>query len=110
MTYHEASGGIASTSFLSAWPSAADLIPSSYCENRQVRLADFKPTGRLGRYHILRKYEGGMGEVYVCLRDMEEPQPPIALKTFRSKFSFDSVARRAFQRECALWARASLAP
>jgi serine/threonine protein kinase len=51
-----------------------------------------------------------MGDVYVCLRDIEEPQPPVALKTFQPHLQLDPPTRRAFQRECALWARASLAP
>jgi len=82
----------------------------SYYESRQVRLADVCPIGRLGQYRVLSRHRGGMGEVYVCLRDMEGPQPPIALKTFQPHLQFDPPTRRAFRRECALWARASLAP
>lgn len=77
---------------------------------RQLVLADTPTKGRLGDYHIITKYQTKASEVCVCLRDIDIPQPPIALKSFRSELTFDPVARRAFKRECAVWARASIAP
>jgi serine/threonine protein kinase len=106
-------GGQSSSDFVSgmlASISLPKLTFQSYYESRQVRLADVSPIGRLGQYHVLSRRTGGMGEVYVCLRDIEEPQPPVALKTFKPHLQFDPHTRRAFQRECALWARASLSP
>ena len=106
------SGG-SNSDFLSGLFASISLPKStyqSYYESRQVRLADVRPIGRLGQYHVLSRYIGGMGEVYVCLRDIEGPQPPVALNTFQSHLQLDPPTRRAFQRECALWARASLAP
>jgi serine/threonine protein kinase len=71
-----------------------------------------KPTviRQLGDFRVVEIHSGGMGEVFVCLRDQEGPQSPIALKTFLRKFQFDRASRRAFERECALWVRASIAP
>jgi serine/threonine protein kinase len=65
---------------------------------------------KLGDYLVLQVHYGGMSEVFVCLRDQDSLQSPIALKSFSPRFQFDRSARRAFQRECALWVRASIAP
>ena len=71
-----------------------------------------KPTiaRQLGDFRVLEIHSGGMGEIFVCLRDQEGPQSPIALKSFLRKFQFDRASRRAFERECALWVRASIVP
>jgi serine/threonine protein kinase len=106
-------GGESSSDFvggLFASISMPKLTFHSYFESRQVRLTDLRPIGRLGQYHVLSRSRGGMGEVYVCLRDIEGLQPPVALKTFQPHLEFDPPTRRGFRRECALWARASLAP
>jgi len=88
----------------------SSLNASPFYKTRQLVLADTPTKGRLGDYHIIAEYQTPASEVYVCLREMDVPQPPVALKSFRSEFIFDPVARRAFNRECAVWARASIAP
>ena len=88
----------------------SSLGASPFYKTRLLILADTPTKGRLGDYHIISKHQSPASEVYVCLRDIDVPQPPVALKTFRSEFTFDPIARRAFKRECAVWARASLAP
>lgn len=88
----------------------SSLSRSQFHKARPMVLADVPTIGRLGDYHLLAHYQGGMSDVYVCLEDSDAPQPPIAFKTFRQDLQFDAVTRRAFRRECALWARASIAP
>ena len=49
-----------------------------------------------------------MGEIYLCVAT-EGDRLPVALKSFPRRFLFDPAKRRAFQRECAVAIRASLA-
>lgn len=91
----------------------ADLMALSASpgyQTRQLLLTDTPTRGRLGDYHVINKYETRTSEVYVCLQDLDVVQPPLALKSFRPELMFDPVTRRAFKRECAVWARASVAP
>jgi serine/threonine protein kinase len=64
---------------------------------------------QIGHYSIVKVCRGGMGEVYLGFDERDETRRPVALKSVRQEFWFDPIVRRAFQRECALWVRASLA-
>jgi serine/threonine protein kinase len=79
-------------------------------QTRQLLLADTPTRGRLGQYHIIGHFQGGMSDVYLCLQDVDVPQPPLALKTIRAELISDPSSRRAFNRECVIWARASVVP
>ena len=68
--------------------------------------------GRLGaHFQVTGIRRGGWGEVYICTYDNgRSPRTHVALKSFAPRLYYDPVARRAFERECALSIRASLVP
>jgi serine/threonine protein kinase len=57
-------------------------------------------------WHVFAVRRGGMGDVYLCVT-RPGSRMPVALKSYSPRLYFDPVARRAFDRECALWTRLS---
>src|SRR6266536_2874523 len=66
--------------------------------------------GVLGTFQVLKVLSGGMGEVSLCIEENDPQRRLLALKSFKRRFQFNRSTRRAFERECALWAAASLSP
>jgi tetratricopeptide (TPR) repeat protein len=107
----EDSYGNAVDSSLGQWSSLSGGFDKPLPTEPQLTVPrDAKIIDRLGEFEVFGVRHGGHGEVYLCVRTGDETRMPIALKSYKREFWLNPEIRRAFQRECSLWLRASVAP
>ena len=93
-----------------AWMSGVTGLSIPEGEPLQPISPDQQIIGRLGTFQVLEVVSGGMGEIFLCIKENDPGRRLLALKSLKREFQFNRSIRRAFERECIIWGAASLAP